>query len=31
MLQSNRSDRIEAIEKHFYLKGCDTMNNSGRY
>ena len=27
----NKSDRLETIEKHFHLKDCDPMNNSGRY
>ena len=27
MLRSNESDTLETIEKHFHLKGCDTMNN----
>ena len=30
MLQLNKSDRLETSEKHFHLKGHDTMNNSGR-
>ena len=25
-----KSDRLETIEKHFHLKGCDTMKNPGR-
>ena len=27
MLRQNKSGRLETIEKHFYLKGHDTMNN----
>ena len=30
MLQLNTSDRLKTIEKHFHLKGYDTMNNPGR-
>ena len=30
MLRLNKSDRLETIEKHFHLKGCDTLNNPGR-
>ena len=30
MLRLNKSDRFETIEKHFHLKGHDTMNNPGR-
>ena len=30
MLRLNKSDRLETIEKHFHLKGYDTMNNPGR-
>ena len=26
----NKTDRLEAIEKHFHLKGYDAMNNPGR-
>ena len=29
MLRFNTSDRLETIEKHFHLKGHDTMNNPG--
>ena len=30
MLRLNKSDRLETIEKHFHLKGYDTMNNRGK-
>ena len=30
MLQLNKKDRLETIEKHFHLKDYDTMNNPGR-
>ena len=30
MLRVNKIDRRETIEKHFHLKGYDTMNNAGR-
>ena len=30
MLRLNTSGRLETIEKHFHLKGYDTMNNPGR-
>ena len=30
MLQLNKSNRPETIEKHFHLKGCDTINNPSR-
>ena len=29
MLQLNKSDLLETIEKYFHLKGHDTMNNPG--
>ena len=29
-LRLNKSDRLETIEKHFHLKGNDSMNNPGR-
>ena len=32
MLRLSKSDRLQAIEKHFHLKGCyNTINNPGRY
>ena len=30
MLRLSKSDRLETIEKHFHLKGYDTMNRPGR-
>ena len=30
MLQVNKSDRRETIEKHFHLKVFDAMNNTDR-
>ena len=30
MFWLNKSDRLETIEKHFHLKGYDTMSNPGR-
>ena len=30
MFRLNKSDRPETIEKHFHLKGNDTMNNRGK-
>ena len=30
MLRLSKSDKLETIEKHFHLKGYDTMNNLGR-
>ena len=30
MLRLNQSDRLETIERHFHLKGYDTMNNPER-
>ena len=27
MLRLNKSDRVETIEKHFHLRGYDTMKN----
>ena len=30
MLQLNKSDILETIEKHFHLKGYDKMNNPDR-
>ena len=30
LLLLNKSDKLETIEKHFHLKGYDTINNRGR-
>ena len=30
MLRLSKSDTLETIEKHFHLKGYDTMNDAGR-
>ena len=30
MLRLNKSDRLEPIQKHYYLKGYDTVNNPVR-
>ena len=29
MLRLNKTDRLETIEKHFHLKGYNTMKNAG--
>ena len=30
MLRLNNSDKLKTLEKHFHLKGFDTLNNPNR-